>query len=170
VQAGCRENWKPGNGNGTVPYCGETINRGDVALIQLATGKDAVARMFRGGPDVSTNSPVRVVWARWSRAGDTYCISARSGEICGFVVDAAGVSVWYTDGTWARNVTDGHKDAGTCPVPGDSGGAIFTIYNDGVAAKGVHSGGGSFPWACDEYFTDIQHPVQALPGGVSSIP
>ena len=41
---------------------------------------------------------------------------------------------------------------------------------DGVAAKGIHSGGGSFLGGCTEYFTGIQHPIQALPGGVPSLP
>jgi hypothetical protein len=36
-----------------------------------------------------------------------------------------------------------------------------------VAAKGIHSGGAEIGLAdCVEYFTDIQHPVQALPGTV----
>ena len=168
VSSGSRENWQ--TGVGTIPYTGQSTLRGDVALIQLWSGNTAEPRMWRGLPESNTSSIVKIVWQRWSRDGDTYCTSAWHGEICGFTVDDVGRDEPYDDGTWARNVVKGHKDAGICLQDGDSGGAVFTPYPGGVAAKGVISGYGDFFWACDQIFTDIQHPIQALPGGVVSAP
>jgi hypothetical protein len=161
------ENWE--SGNGTVGYSGSSINRGDVALVKLAANRSVSPRIWRGAADGTTSSPVRLVWGRWSQNGDSFCTGGRTtGEICGFVVSAVGISHWYTTGEWIRNAVQGER-SGTCPLGGDSGGSVFTLYSDGVAAKGILSGttGAS---DCDVWFTDIQHPVQALPGGVYASP
>lgn len=78
---------------------------------------------------------------------------------------ASRFSMGYNDGTWVRNAVEGTREGDPCPTGGDSGGPVFTIYGDGVAAKGIHSGGGKPLTTCYDYFTDIQHPIQALPGG-----
>lgn len=67
------------------------------------------------------------------------------------------------------NMVQGHQ-LGQCPVDGDSGAPVFTLYSDGVAAKGVHSGGAAIGPSCDTFFTDIQLAVQALPGTVKTTP
>lgn len=168
VTSGSRENWQ--TGNGTVYYGSETIYRGDVALVQLSSSRSVSVRMWRGAPDSTTSSIVRLVWGRWSLNGDNYCVGGRTtGEICGFRVTESGISHLYSTGEWIRNAVRGDK-LDPCPAGGDSGGSVFTLYQDGVAAKGIHSGGGSFLGGCVEYFTDIQHPIQALPGGVPSLP
>ncbi len=164
------ENWE--SNNGTVPYPGTTGNRGDVALVRMASGKHSQPWMFRGAWNSSSVSQVKLVWGRWSLAGDTYCLSgATSGEICTYEVTHTGVNVYYSNlGAWARNMVHGHKYGGACSAGGDSGGAIFTVYSGGVAAKGVHSGAAVVGPSCDNWFTDIQWPVQALPGGVWASP
>jgi hypothetical protein len=173
VTAGSGENWQAGNG--TVPYQGESINRGDVALIWMSSGKSSAPYIYRGGAGASGEgvSPVRLVWGRWSLYGDTFCLGGfKGGELCGYTVVDTFANVWYSaTGEWARNVTQGTKSSTTgCFKLGDSGGSVFTIYQDGVAAKGIFSGGGDWLAVCHVSFTDIQNPVQALPGTVSTLP
>lgn len=171
VTSGSRENWNPAYGQGTVYYTGQSVYRGDVALIQLRSDRSAAVRMYRGNATTTDSRIVRLVWGRWSVVGDTYCTGGRTtGDICDFKVSLSSLNIRYTDGTWARNVVEGTRGGDPCPTGGDSGGPVFTIYGDGVAAKGIHSGGGKPLYTCYDYFTDIQHPVQALPGGVMSLP
>jgi hypothetical protein len=161
------ENWEPGVG--TVGYSGSSINRGDVALVKLAAGRAVSPSIWRGGPTSSTTSVVRLVWARWSQNGDSFCTGGRSsGELCGWTVGVAGIDTQYNTGEWVRNVAAGYK-SGTCASLGDSGGSVFTLYGDGVAAKGIISGLSDF-LGCTVVFTDIQNPVQGLPGGIWASP
>jgi hypothetical protein len=62
----------------------------------------------------------------------------------------------------------GYK-SGTSASLGDSGGSVFTLYGDGVVAKGIISGLSDF-LGCTVVFTDIQNPVQGLPGGIWASP
>jgi hypothetical protein len=169
VTAGSRENWT--TGVGTVKYAGDSINRGDVALVQLQTGRSVSVRMWRGVANGVGSSIVRIVWQRLSQPGDDYCTGGRTtGEICGYDVKAVGIDHVYEGGEVIRNAVRGEK-SGLCHNLGDSGGSVFTLYQDGVAAKGVHSGGGvNIFGTCFELFTDIQYPIQGLPGGVPSLP
>ncbi len=163
------ENWV--TNEGTVPYPGQTMQRGDVALIRAWPNRHATAWMWRGGANSTEGDPVKLVWARWSLPNDGYCVSgATSGEVCDYWVHTVGMNVFYWDeGAWADNMVFGRK-LGSCTTDGDSGSPVFTIYGTGVAAKGVHSGGFAAAFFCDNYFTDIQHPVQALPGTVKVQP
>ena len=95
-----------------------------------------------------------------------------TGDLCGYTVSTVGIDQWYPfDGTWARNVAEALRNNYTgCHDSGDSGGPVFTIYSDGVAAKGIVSGLGQTIGTCALFYTDIQHAVQALPGGVWASP
>ena len=163
------ENWVVGEG--TVPFPGQQDQRGDLALVRARADRHANAWIWRGDPFTTEGDPVRLVWARFSLGGDQYCMGgAVSGDICGFGVVDTNNNVYYWDEeAWADNMVQGHR-LGQCPVDGDSGGPVFTLYGDGVAAKGVHSGAGVVGPSCDEFFTDIQLAVQALPGTVKTTP
>lgn len=68
----------------------------------------------------------------------------------------------------ARNVVEA-RIFDFCIDGRDSGGPVFTLYQSGVAAKGIISGSANeAPLGCFLYFTDIQHAVQTLPGGVKT--
>lgn len=169
ISSGTRENWDPNSG--TVSWPGEPgVYRGDIGLVQMYTGRASSGRIYRYGPTSGVSSPVRLTWGRWSRPGDNFCTGGvTTGEICNWTVDAAGVWMWYIfDGitVWAKNVVEGYRSSG-CMQDGDSGGSVFTLYQDGVAAKGIMSGRADLgPLGCYIYFTDIQNAVQTLPGGV----
>jgi hypothetical protein len=168
ITSGTRENWDPASG--TVSWPGEPgVYRGDIGLVQMYSGRASNGRIYRYGPTSGVSSPVRLTWARWSRPGDSFCTGGKTtGEICNWQVTVAGINQWYIFdgwGVWARNVVEGVASSG-CTQPGDSGGSVFTLYQDGVAAKGIISGKADVLFHCYVYFTDIQNAVQSLPGGV----
>jgi hypothetical protein len=146
------------------------VQRGDVALIEVWPTRQATAWVFRGGPNSTQGDPVTEIFWRMATRDDTYCVSgATTGELCGYTVVATGVNVFYLSGEWADNMVQGSR-LGTCTTVGDSGAPVFSPTTGGVSAKGVHSGGGAFGPFCDEYFTDIWHPINALPGTVKTRP
>jgi hypothetical protein len=171
VDRDSRENWN--SGVGTVKLTGQSVNRGDLALIQVEPGKTAPGRVFRGGVGSSSSAAVKEMWARAAKVGDTYCTGGfRTGELCGWKVVKTRANVKYTGNKWVRNITEGRKQ-GECTSPGDSGGPIYTVRSDGgVSAKGIHSGGGgggADHWGgaldpCAEYFTDIREAYDGFPG------
>ena len=145
--------------------------RGDIGLIQLLPTRHGNAWIWRGGRNSTEGDPVRFIWGRWSENGDNYCIGGEeSGETCGRVVNGNFIDQFYVnEGAWARNMVHGHK-LGDCTAGGDSGGSVFTLYGDGVAAKGINSGNFVLGPSCDTYFTDIQNAIQPLPGTVKVKP
>jgi len=171
VNSGSRENWN--NGTGTVFLSGQSVNRGDIALVQVQSPKQTAGRIYRGGYNSSTSAPVREMWSRQAANGDQYCTGGRmSGEQCGWVVNAVRFDHRYSNGEWARNVNRGSKQA-QCTIGGDSGGPVYTVRSDGgIAAKGIHSGGGgggSDNWGgafdpCFGIFTDIWQAYYGFPG------
>lgn len=164
------ENWV--TGTGTVPYAGgSTMYRGDVALIKLAPNRSVSPHIWRGDENGSTTSVVKLVWQRWSEPGDHYYVGGRTtGDTGTYEVERLIEWHIYSDNEGVlRGAVEGGK-SGDCHDGGDSGGPVFTLYDGGVAAKGIHSGGGEFFGDCIEFFTDIQHPIQQLPGGVWAAP
>lgn len=148
--------------------------RGDIALIRIDAGLTSAGYMFRGGPGSSTSAPVKQMWSRRSQAADQYCTGgAVSGEIRGWQVYSAGGNLTYDSGEVARHVVVGSK-YGWCVRPGDSGGPEYTVRSDGgIAAKGIHSGGGgggsdfyagAFDDPCFDVFTDIWDAYTGFPG------
>lgn len=118
---------------------------------------------------------MRLIWQRWSRPGDNVWSGGQTtGELCQYSVTTVGVHMWYVFdgfGVWARNVVEAVRNNYTgCIEGGDSGGSVFTVYQDGVAAKGIVSGKAQTIGSCFMYFTDIQHADQSLPGGTWASP
>jgi hypothetical protein len=172
ITSGSRENWS--DSTGTTYYTGQSTYRGDVALIQMNSGRSAGTSIYVGPAGSGQSRTVREMWSRSPQHGDHYCTSGiASGELCGWVVDFVGVNVRVEFlGGWARHVTIGSK-LGWCARPGDSGAPVYTIRSDGgVAAKGILSGGsgggsdyyGGAADFCLTSFTDIWDPYHALPG------
>lgn len=171
VNGASRENWN--NGTGTVFLTGESTNRGDIALVELASPKQSAGRIYRGGYNSGTSAPVKEMWNRQAATGDQYCSGGRmTGEQCGWSVSTVRFDIKYSTGEWARNVNRGGKQ-GQCLIGGDSGGPIYTVRSDGgIAAKGIisaGSGGGSDNWGgafdpCVGIFTDIWQAYWGFPG------
>lgn len=167
------ENWSAQSG--TTSWPGEPgVFRGDLALIQMAPGKSVAPRIWTGPWNSNVSHIVRSVWLRASRPGDDICAGGQTtGELC-YEVSAVGVHAWYVLdgwGMWARNVVESLRNRYTgCIEGGDSGGSVFTWYQDGVAAKGIMSGSGGIIGTCVMYYTDIQHADQTLPGGTWASP
>lgn len=171
ITATTRENWDVGFGTQSWP--GEPgVYRGDIGLVTLAPGRAAGTRIYRGNASSVASSPLLLTWQRWSRPGDDVCTgAATTGEKCGWDVRTVGVTMWYAfDGpfVFSRNVVEA-KIFNFCIAGGDSGGSVFTLYQTGVAAKGIISGSANEgPIGCFLYYTDIQNAVQTLPGGVKT--
>jgi streptogrisin C len=171
VTSGSRENWT--NGTGTVYLTGQSTYRGDLALIQIASNKSSNGRIYRGGAGSNSSAPVKEMWSRMAATGDQYCTGGyRTGELCGWSVTRVRFDHRYSNGEVVRNANRGSKQ-GQCNLGGDSGGPVYTVRSDGgIAAKGIHSGGGgggSDNWGgaldpCFEIFTDIWDAYYAFPG------
>jgi len=115
-----RESWDAGVG--TVYMSGQSVLRGDIALIQLSSGLSSAGAMYRGGTTSTTSSTVGEIWSSSPSIGDQFCTGgAASGEICGWKVDQIKVNVMYDDSTVLRNGTRG-TGASSSIIPGDSGG------------------------------------------------
>lgn len=170
--ASSRENWK--NGTGTTYLTGQSVYRGDIALITLNSSRTSTYRMYRGASGSSSSAVVSEMWSRAAQPGDQYCTGGSvSGEICGWTVDAADVNHEYSNGEVVRSAVESTHRTGWCVRPGDSGGRVYTVKADGtIAAKGIHSGGGGggsdyYDGAndkCFEVFTDIYDAYAAFPG------
>lgn len=172
VTATSRENWH--STAGTQYLTGQSVYRGDIALIHVPSPRSTTARMFRGDINSSSSALVGEMWSRRPQSGDQYCTGGtRSGEVCGWTVDAARVDIRYSSGAVVRNAVSSRSKQGWCTRPGDSGGPVYTVRPDGkVAAKGIISGGGGggsdyygglFD-QCTQIFTDIYEAYYGFPG------
>lgn len=171
------ESWN--TGTGTVRMSGESVYRGDLALIRLASGKNSGPNIYRGGFNSSSSINVVRKWHRSPAQGDRYCTGGRvSGEQCGWAVgwSAAGNYTYTKTGEVARRVWRGTKK-GKCIIGGDSGGPVYTIDSAGSYAKGIISGAtgyggsdnsaGTFESACVSVFTDIWDAYYSMPGDIN---
>lgn len=164
VTSGSGENWT--SGMGTVLFPGDSIYRGDLAMIGSITGQTQ-GRIYIGAAGSNTRRAVGGLWSRSPLVGDAYCTSgAYSGELCNWSVAFINADVLYSTGETARNITVSAAKTGACVQPGDSGAPVFTVrVSDGKAlAKGVlsaGSGGGSDYMSgpedpCYSVFTDAR--------------
>lgn len=165
VTSGTHENWSAGFG--TVPFTGQGVNRGDLALITLAAYNSTHSAIYRGlWNSVGSTSLVGEMWSRSPWYGDAYCVGGSStGETCNWNVDRVAVDWYYnTSGETIRHAYTGYN-YGACTDLGDSGGSVFTVRSDGkVAAKGITSGWGIYSGYCTHIFTDIWDAYYGLPG------
>jgi hypothetical protein len=186
VAASSRENYDPSAG--TQYLTGQTTYRGDMALVTLDSGKTSAGRIYRGSSESTSSTPVAGMMSRSSQTGDQFCTggssrkadgSAGPGEICGWTVDAAGVT--YRIGktaAWWRNVVVSKGKTGWCNRPGDSGSPVYIVSGSSVSAKGIldgAGGGGSDFYAgaldgddCVDLFTDIYQAYVGFPGYIQT--
>ncbi|HWP64130.1 MAG TPA: hypothetical protein VNO86_11735 [Candidatus Binatia bacterium] len=170
VRSGSEENWD--DTYGTQYYTGQSVYRGDVALIRYGSSYGSAPYVYSGAPGSSTWSTVTAMASRRSQVGDAACVNGVvTGQWCGMVT-ATGVNAWYlVNGVnvWARNVVRAEALGNTCPTHGDSGAPVYRIVSTGrVAAVGIFSG--SFPQvvACSVWFTDIWDAYYGLPGSLKT--
>ncbi|MET3207025.1 hypothetical protein ABIB17_003961 [Arthrobacter sp. UYEF6] len=122
-------NWL--SGYGSVRFPGASDYSGDLSLIRLNGGLQSGTNIYVGGPGSGNALTVREMWSRSPQVGDQYCTGgAYSGELCGWVTQAARGNFTYSGGTVARNVSWGTK-GGSCTAAGDSGGPVYTVRSDG---------------------------------------
>lgn len=168
VASGTEENWS--TTLGTVNLPGQTVYRGDLALIRYSS-LSANGYVYDGAIHTTTNSPVTAIPSAYSKAGDVVCANgAFGGEHCG-TVHKIGVDVHYTEGVggepnvWLRNAVEVDPDD-TCPISGDSGGPIYRRSGTNDIAVGIYSGGGPWLLTCRFFYTDIHEATVGLPGSV----
>ncbi|GIH08297.1 hypothetical protein Rhe02_63640 [Rhizocola hellebori] len=160
-----RENWD--DLRGTQLFPGESVYRGDVALIANTANGSVDPRIYRGPAGSSTSAAINDMWSGRATPGDQYCTGGRmAGESCGWTVVEPGVEGTYKNGEKFYNLVFGWRQGPNCVIKGDSGGPVYTVRSDGkVAAKGITSGGTTESAAeCHHYFTDIWDAYYALPG------
>jgi hypothetical protein len=167
-----RENYNVGTG--TVVMTNQSVQYGDMALVQVTTGKLVSAHVYSNlGENTNSTRQVKEMWFTPVAAGDQFCTDGRiTGERCGWTVMYDHYDQQLANGEWSRHTNEAVKQ-GYCTKPGDSGGPVYTIRSDGgVAAKGIHTwgggGGGDYyggPFdPCYEGFTDILDPYFGFPG------
>lgn len=165
VTQSSEENWN--SGTGTVYFTGQSVYRGDLALVRITLyGTGSAADMYSGS-DNTTYSAVREKWYRSPSSGDQYCTSGYSSlVICGWTVSSVGINVQDSNtGEWWRNVTSGYRNGFTGLGSGDSGGAVYTVRTDnGIAAKGIINAAGPGIGTQWSYFTDIWDAYYGLLG------
>jgi hypothetical protein len=166
VRSASEENWS--DADGTRYYTGQSVYRGDVALIRYSSAYSSSSYIYSGAPHTSTHSGVYGMASRWSQVGDAACANGvTTGEWCGMVT-GTGVNIWYlVNGfnVWARHVVDASALGNTCPTHGDSGGPVYRKRSDGtVYAVGIYSGSSPIVIGCDAFFTDIWDAYYGLPG------
>jgi hypothetical protein len=175
VAPGTHENYTLGVGTVTVP--GYSGYHGDGAIIQIGAGKSSAPWIYRGSTTSTTGSQVVQMWPRRALDADRHCYGgAVSGESCSWTVDGVGQTLTVYNGyskknEIVRNVVTARRQ-GACPRLGDSGGSVFLGVTGGMAAKGIHNGGGGgdgdgyggLTDPCTEYFTDIWDIYYGLPG------
>jgi hypothetical protein len=164
VNDDAEENWN--SGVGTVYYTGQSVYRGDVALIRYSYA--TAPYIFSGAAGAGTFTGVADMFSRRSQFGDSACDNGYvHGLWCG-VVAATGLNVKYflSEGQpWVRNVVEDDAPGWDCPGHGDSGSPIYFIKDDGnVRAKGIFSGFAFLGVACSVWYTDIWDSWTALPG------
>ncbi len=169
VTKSTEENWNPNNG--TVPYSGQTGNRGDVALIRISSGWSSSYYVYRGNATTGYSAIIKDWATTGVHVNDSYCTSGQTtGEICEYFVYGTGLNEYYFNlSGWVRNIAEGEKaitPGSGCTGAGDSGGAVYHVNSDGtVKMMGVSSG--NVVWLdelCDTYFTDIYVSYIGLPG------
>jgi hypothetical protein len=169
VSANSEENWS--DSNGTQYYTGQTVYRGDVALIRYYSYSSS-GIIYSGAAHTSTHSSVAGMFSRWAQFGDAACINGvTTGEWCGMVT-ATGGNAWYlVNGfnVWARHVVQAEAVGWTCPTHGDSGAPVYQKRSDGrVDALGILSGSLPLGIECAAYFTDIRDAYYGLPGSIKT--
>lgn len=164
---GTGENWAPGWGTAWIP--GDNQYRGDLALIAISGSQTVAGRIYRGGISSTTSSAVAGKWYRSPQVGDQFCSGGtRSGELCGWVVQAANVVHEYSTGEILRSGFRATR-SGSCIIGGDSGGPAFTVQADGkLSAKRIISGSNSSSSSCTAWFTDVWHAVYLWSGNVAT--
>ena len=170
ITSGSRENY---SSTGTVYLPGQNVYRGDMALTTITAAKTSTPRIYQGAASSTTSRSVRGMFSRRAQKGDQFCTGGSySGEVCGWTVDAAGVTM-KVSGKWKRNVVRSTARQGWCIRPGDSGGPVYIVNADGsVSAMGIiNSGGGGgsdfYGGAldkCSMQFTDIWEAYSGFPG------
>jgi Trypsin len=169
VTENSRENWL--TGHGSTWLTGQTVNRGDMALIQLDEYRTAQPWIYRGSRTSGTGAAVHEMWSREAAVGDQYCTGGQvTGELCGWRVTQVRYdqALYRPDGKTFEGLnrdTNAGMKSGTCSTFGDSGGPVYTVRSDGrIAAKGINSWGGSGSSGCTEGFTDIWQAFYGFPG------
>jgi streptogrisin C len=170
VTANSRENY---SSTGTVFLPGESVYRGDMALIEVLGSRTSDPYIYRGVNNGTSSSVVGSMWSRRAQPGDQYCTGGSyGGEICGWQVYSINQNE-YVSGKWLRNVAASRPRTGWCTRLGDSGGSVFTVTSTGIiVAKGIHNaggGGGGDDFGgtgdpCTESFTDIYDAYYGFPG------
>ncbi len=169
MTASAEENWS--DSNGTQYYTGQSVYRGDVALIRYDSYSSA-GYAYTGAAHTSTNSKVAGMFSRWAQYRDPICDNGVvTGEWCGTVRNV-GVDIWYlVNGfnVWARHVDVAMAGGPTCPTHGDSGSPLYHRRSDGrIDAMGILSGSLPTGIECDIYFTDIRDAYYGLPGTIKT--
>ena len=175
VTSGSGENWA--TGTGTVHFPGDTVYRGDLAMVKVTAPGTTQGRIYVGGPTSGTRKAVGAIWTRSPLVADAFCTGgAYSGEQCGWTVAAINADV-LVGADLARNVSVSSAKVGTCLQPGDSGGPVYTNRVDGkVTAKGVVSAGsgGGADFVADEndpcysVFSDVRQALPVFGGSVQT--
>lgn len=165
VASGSEENWS--DANGTQYYTGQSVYRGDVALIRYYSYQSS-AYVYSGAPHTSTSKAVAAMHSTWAQFGDAVCVNGvTTGEWCGMVVQT-GANIWYLINgvnVWARNVVEADAVGPMCPTHGDSGAPVYQKRADGkVTAFGIFSGSLPLGVSCGAFFTDIWDAYYGLPG------
>jgi len=159
------ENWN--DQNGTTYYSGQSVYRGDVALIRLRSGSTSAPFIYRGGSNSGTASQVISRYGRYSALNDKFYLGGQTtGETGPYTVKDVGIDWWYSNqgpNVWVRNVSRANGSA-PCMDLGDSGGSIFATVTGGVKAAGTLSGYGIS--TCVILFTDIYRTYLGLPGDI----
>ena len=128
--------WTTTNSKGTIPG-----KSGDIAFI--ASRMPVYGKVFVGAPGSTSLLPITSWTSTGGRGGDKLCYSGMSsGSKCDFKVGKQ--TTWSDNGAKMTGLAEGYKSFGSaCPVPGDSGGAVFRMQKDGksVVAVGILSGG-----------------------------
>lgn len=170
VASASEENWS--DTNGTQYYTGQSVSRGDVALIRYTT-RASDPYIYDGAAGTSTHTGVARMTTRRREVGDSVCVNGvTTGGWCGAVTQVGADILYLADGTnvWARHVDEADAVGWTCPTHGDSGAPVFVNRSDGnVDAAGILSGSMPAGIACGAFFTDIWDPYTALPGVIKHV-
>ncbi len=168
VASGSEENWS--DSNGTQYYTGQSVYRGDIALIRYSS-YSTNATIYSGAAHTGTSTAVNSKASRWSQVGDAVCVNGvTTGGWCGMVTIASGNAWYLVNGinVWARHVVQAEALGPTCPTHGDSGAPVYRTVSGGVAAVGIYSGGAPLVLECVAYFTDIWDAWYGLPGDLKT--
>jgi hypothetical protein len=176
VTTAMEENWN--TDTGTVYMTGETVYRGDLALVRITSPKTSAPYIYTGGQNSSSSRSVAGKWSRSPASGDKYCTGGRmSGEQCNWTVKWSAPGNYTYIGGVARHVWKGEK-RDRCIIGGDSGGPVYTVDSSGgIVAKGIISGAtgygggdnfaGALEGACVNIFTDIWDAYRSMPGDIN---